>query len=188
MSAAYTVAIEDAIFDWVAAGSGITVDWAVQNTPRPTTPYISMRAIALVAGGLDWLDHDHDGGGAPGAKIIYKSRGTRRLTLSLQCFGGDATGLAAPLAFLEAVRASRILPSNHDALAAAGVGIASIGPVLALEGSTNRAILEPRAVMEVGIHLASEITETGTFIEFVEITNEIADPETIQWVPLDPSP
>jgi hypothetical protein len=76
-----------------------------------------------------------------------------------------------PVAILEAVRGSVLLPSAQDALDLAGVGVAWTGPVGFLDGTLS-SVFEPRAVMEIRAFVTSEIIDLGTYVETVEITNE----------------
>lgn len=110
-----------------------------------------------------------------GAEVAMTVRGTREASLSIQCFGGTATGATSPRAILESVRTALTFPSRRAALTAAGVGFAPIGPATAVDGVIGSSLFEPRAVMEARLFLAAEVSESGTFVERLEITNQLTD-------------
>lgn len=157
--------LEDTISAWILASAPIAADrllWAGQNAPRPEPPYIVARMAAVRNIGQDWDELTYDGLFAQ-----HAVHGTRLVTLRLQAFGG-ATGNASALALLSSIVNYQRLPSRLAALNAGGVGIASVGPVQAIDGVINSATFEPRALLEVTFHATSQVVETSPFIEFVE--------------------
>lgn len=46
--------IEDALYAWVAAASGVPVIWEHQNAPRPAAPYVSLLLATVEPTGRDW--------------------------------------------------------------------------------------------------------------------------------------
>lgn len=118
-----------------------------------------------------------------GAELEYRARGTRALDLELQALTGPigTAGAGArshePSATLEAVLAARRLPSVHDALVAAGVGVLRSEAIIALDGDLGMAVFEPRAVVTVHLHVASQVTESGTLIERAAV--EGLDPSVV---------
>ena len=173
--------IEDAIVAWVVAGSGIAagkVIWADQNGERPDAPYIDVR-LDIDSVGQDWLDTDDAAAPSPGAEIDMFSRGVRRLTITLRCFGGPAIGTVSPRARLDGVRSSRRLPSNVDALRVAGVGVASFSPIQSIGEALNSSKIEPRSMMTIIAFAASEVSETGTYVSDTEITDQVSVPDNV---------
>lgn len=179
MTIAWTT-VEDAIQDWVVTASGLAgnkVIWVTQNGPRPDVPYISIDAdIQRV--GQDWADTADAAVPAPGAEIDQLARGTRRMMINIQCFGGTATGNTSSRAILENVVSKFQLPSVRGALVANGVGVASFSNVSNISGVLNSTRFEPRATVEAVAFLASEVSETGTYFSKVDVTNEIPDPDS----------
>ncbi len=108
-----------------------------------------------------------------GAERVTKARGVRRVVLSIQVFAGAPHGAATPVALLELVRLAAALPARHAALSAAGVAVASFGPAMSIDGVVGSSTFEPRGVLDVQINLASEVSETSTYIETAEVTNLI---------------
>jgi hypothetical protein len=174
---AWTTA-EAAIKAWAAAGSGLASDhviWSRQGGPRPSGAFISMSILSVRPVGRDWV-HTRDATvPAEGAEIVHVAQGVREAALRLQCFAGTATGATTPQALLEAVVAAAKLPTRRAALIAAGVGILSMGTVLPIDGVIGSSVFEPRAVLEVRLLVSSEVTETGTFVESVEVTNDVTE-------------
>lgn len=106
-----------------------------------------------------------------GAELKALAQGARKLTVTVQVFGGGAEGSGSPEALLDTVVA--ILPIQASSLRAAGVGILDIGPIRSTSGVIDAAILEPRAIMDVTVSLASEVQLTDTYIERVLVTPTI---------------
>ncbi len=159
-------AIENAIHAWVVASSGLlaaNVIWAGQGGPEPTGRYIAIRLPGLRRLGSDWKEY------AGGVANVVTQRGVRTMTLSLQAFNGPPLGNNSNLATLERV----ISASDLDLLAAGGVGLGPVGAITVIDGDRS-SLLDPRAVVDVTIHLASERTGTGTTIEHVEVQNQMA--------------
>lgn len=123
-------------------------------------------------------------------EIINRVRGQREVTLSIQAFAGvdgAATGSSSPRALLDLVVAGARLPTAESALYTAGVGVAGLGPVQAIDGVLGSAVFEPRATLEARLLLASEVEELGTIIDYIELENETTGGAT-QYVPEDPTP
>ena len=168
--------IENAIHAWISAGSGLSpkqVIWAGQGGPAPSGPYISLRLTDLGQVGQDWIDVEPAADPEPGAEVEYKLRGVRTRTLTIQVFGGSPLGSSSNAAVLSRALTARALPSIESALRAGGVGIGPIGAITVID-RTRSGLFEARAVVDVTIHLVSELSETGTTIESVETTNETA--------------
>lgn len=164
-----------AIQNWVEAASGLPdakVYWGQQSSARPAPPFITLRIASLRRVGHDWQEIEEDG-----ADINLTVRGVREGVLSIQCFGATAVGDASSLAMINAVITKASLESRRAALNAAGIGIASFGPVMNLDGIVGVATFEPRAAVDVRFYLAEEVSETSTYIETVEVTNEITGGE-----------
>jgi len=191
VSIAWTT-VENALHAWAVAGSGLAtaqVIWALQRGPRPTSAYIALRLTSIARIGHDWLDVLDVDDPDPGEEIEHRARGMRDVAFSVQAFGGidgAATGATSPVALLEGMVAAVRLPSVRSALQAAKVGVGAIGPVQSLDGLLGRADQEPRALVEMRLHLPSELSDLGTYIEYVELNNQTTG--SITWVPEEPSP
>ena len=112
-----------------------------------------------------------------GQEIKYLARSTVKATLSLECFTYDGVGANMATSILNRLRAKAPLPSQRAILEGANIGLTGFDRVFALMGTRDAFLFEPRASLNVQLTLVSEDEETGTIIERVEITNELADPD-----------
>lgn len=174
------VTVEAALQDWVESGSGLAdgqVIFAAQNGPRPAKPLITIRLELGPPVGLDGLVISDTDGAPAGQEITRTSRGLRNLTVDLQAFSDAARGTQSPMALLEAVASRLSLQTQRDALGAANLGLISIGSVSRVDGVVNSTTFEPRAILSVRFLVTSETAEELTYIETVEVTDEIAEPD-----------
>ena len=174
--------IENAVTAWFLTGSGLAsgkVIWEDQNGPRPTAAFISVSA-SVKSIGQDWVDTEDATSPTTGAELEYFARGTRELTLRLRCFGdldGDAKGSTSPRARLEALVLSHKLPSVNDLLTVAKVGVLRFSDITNISGVINSSRVEPRAMLTIVCNVPSEISEYGTYISILEMTDQISTPE-----------
>ncbi len=172
-------AIHSAIRAWVvAAAPGWSVIWSQQGGDRPVAPYIALRLREVRQVGQDWIDVVDAASPAPGAEIEHRVRGQRVVLLGIQAFAGAATGVHAPAAVLDAIRTAARLPSVHSELDAAGVGVLGFGAAQSIDGLVGATVFEPRGVMDARLMIVSEVSEFSTYIERVEVTNEITGATT----------
>ena len=173
MSAVPSTTIEDALRTAIVATTGLAagnVIWAQQDASRPAGAWISLAFLSLAEAGPPWLDVTEAVPPVDGAEILHTVRAQIVGSLEAQCFAGDATGAGSAVALLERVRERLRFPSVADPLVAAGVAVLDRGPVQQIGGGVlNSAVFEPRAVLVLRFSAASEVTETGTFIETVEV-------------------
>lgn len=163
--------IEDAIRAWIVSSSGLqNVIWGKQSGPRPASPYISIDIESVIAVGQGWLDTEILSPGSPGADVTYYGRGQRIAVVVIQVFAETALGTDGAAAILNDIISKARLPSIKNALSVAGIGIASFSPIKTLGEILNTVVFEPRATVDVRIHLKSEVSEVGTRIGTVEIT------------------
>lgn len=171
MTIAWT-AVEDAISAWASSATGLEVVWSKQDMPRRPTAYVELAATVSRVG-QDWLDIEDAAVPSPGAEIDSIVRGVRELELTVQCFGGGYRGATSGMGHLESMITKARLQSQQDLFEVAGWAPASFDPVLDISGVIGSATFEPRARFVCRGFAASELSETGTFIEIVEITNQI---------------
>lgn len=168
-------ALQTALRVWVKAASGLDdnhVIWSEQASVKLTTPFITMRLGDLVPlGAVDEKRSDYDPLGAPGAEMVLSVVGRRELAVSVQCFGAGCLGI------LSAVQTKIRLDSINDPLNTAGLSPFEIGTVQNLT-ELQETVFEPRALVEVKFYLAETASETTTFIEKVEVENDITSPPT----------
>lgn len=173
--------IRAALVAWVRGATGLDAEhvfWSQAGRPRPSGRYVEIRARRARVIGRDWVDVTETETPDPGEEVTFTARGAREIAVELQCFEGTAGGLAeSPVDYLERTILAARLPARASALRTAGLGLGTVGPILALDGDLGFSVFEPRAVVDVRFHATSEATEFGTSIETVQITNEIQDPD-----------
>jgi hypothetical protein len=183
---------ENAIHAWVTQASGLAADhvlWEGRH-PYPEGAWILMRVRASGTFGRLWLSREASGVD----EIEYKAQGLDQATLQLQLIDGDEGGETACVALLKTVLRKRILPSFALALSAGGIGFLREGNVQwAAAGRANGEIFEPRAVVDIELTLASEVSEVGPAIKHVEVEAEVTDEAGVTvvdettWVPDPPA-
>jgi hypothetical protein len=165
-------AVHEAIHDWITLATGLDADrivWTQQGGPRPpgAGPWISLELSSIDQHGMNWESQSED---VAGESIIFKSQGIDVAALSVQCFGGDATGASSSMAIGHRIVKSRDLPSVDSLLHNAGIGVLSFGPVIPVSGVRNTTVFEPRAALEVTLTLPSEASESTAIVDSVEVT------------------
>ena len=115
-----------------------------------------------------------------GAELNANSEGMRKVTLSLQAFGGTATGGTSPTALLDAV-VSR-LPQQIKIMRPVGIGVTRCGPVRVLDGVVYGTVMEPRAAVDFDLSLLSTVQDPETIIERAKVdptVDGVDEPEFI---------
>ncbi len=173
-----TTAWEDAIYQWVVTGSGLDpgqVIWASAGNggPAPAGLYISMRIIDVDQVSDDWLIPRRESDG-----IVHHVRGTRHPTLELRCFAGDSTGARRAELVLSRVMASVMLPSVAKALRQGDVGVGTAGKVRVMPG-VRSGLLDPLAMVEVGLHIKIDVSEVGGEFVSVGVTTPVGVGQTV---------
>jgi hypothetical protein len=107
-----------------------------------------------------------------GQEFTYLSRSLVKAVLSLECYTSRGVGVDMAAAVLWRINSKRRLPTPAQILEDANVGIIDFGRVRVIDGVQDLVLLEPRAMVDIMLHLVSEDSETGGIIERTEITNE----------------
>lgn len=172
-------AVEDAIYDWVVAGSQLAptqVIWGGEATgggPVPAGTYISMRFLSTDRVSSDWVRTVEVGG-----QIVHHVRGTRHPTLELTCFAGARYGAGRAQRVLDRVLTAILLPTVAARLRAGNVGIGKRGTIR-VQAGTRSGMFDPRASVEIGLHLEVDIAEPGYAIERAEVTTPGSAPRVV---------
>jgi hypothetical protein len=106
-----------------------------------------------------------------GQEMTTTAKGLRRLSLTLQCFALDATGLGHARAYLHALVARAALPSMSAILDAANLALLEFSDITTMDLIEQTTVFRPRAVVIAEFYTTSEISEDGTIIESVEVTS-----------------
>ena len=176
--------IQSAIYTWVTTATGLEAIWAGQrHAPAPTGQYLSLSLRPSGSSGQGWTDVIDTSGAPSENEITHRYRNVYRMELEIQCFAGDGQGAAQPLAQLMKLEAASKLPTRLAALEAGGWVPAEFDAPLDFSGGFGEgAVFEKRAVLTCRGLATLEASETGTYIEFVEATNEISgDTETFPY-------
>lgn len=171
-------AIKNALVTWVGTASGLgtsKVWWSLQGpVARRANPFITLRVLTTRKPGPDWTDTVDAAVPAAGAEIEHRVRGNRIVSLQIQAFTNSEADASA-LDLLSDVEAKVRLPSIEDALRLAGIAVLDFEPGQSMDGVMNTTQQESRAVMVCRLSLASEVSETGTYIEDVVTTVTIGN-------------
>lgn len=164
-----------ALRTWVRTVSKLPdtqIVWANQDLSRLTGQFITMLLGDLaVLGSADEVTHDYDADRDPGQEIEISVQGRRSFPLSLQCFGnGDLSGRA----LLSRLQTSLSFPSVLSLFEAADIACYDAGPIQDVT-AVLETTFEPRAAMELYFHGSEVVSERNTFIETVEVEDEIND-------------
>jgi len=173
-------AAETAIRSVVVSASGLASDhviWSQQDGPTPSGQFIALRFVELARVGQDFVYYDDNPAPVAGEELRQRTLGDRRVTLSITCFAGSATGDAMPVAIVDKVAAAFHSPQHRATLSAQGVGMLSTGPIRSIDGIVSFVKFEARATVEIYLSMVSELVAYETVIEHVEITNQIPDPD-----------
>lgn len=163
-------AIEDALWDWVKAATGLAdanIVWAQQGAPRVAPPFVTLRIDFVRTLGRDGMQVIDNPGGDPGEEVLLTVRGQRLCQLTIQAVSTTALGASAAVAMLEQVIAASKLPSRVTALNDAKVGIADFDTVQSMDAVVG-AGTEPRATVSCRFFTTAETSETGTYVESIE--------------------
>lgn len=174
MSAPTQAQIENAIHAWVVAATGLNaakIIWRNQNGPRPARPFVVLSLGGVREVATPWTRNVDTPFVAPaeappqGQEITYTVRGVERLRVTFEAYTDVTTGAGSAVDYLRLIRGKLALPSVRGPLWTAGVGVAAFGDVTVLDFLENQAQQLGRAQMDCGVYVATEFTETGTFIE-----------------------
>lgn len=169
-------AIEDAIVRWISAASGRPlncVSWSELGGPPPSMPYFDLKwTSGPTEIGDDWSQYQKTDDDV----ILQHLRGHRVMTLQVQCFVTDDTTESAARGMLAQLMTSRRLDAHRISLRAAKVAIAEVGEVRSLPGSET---FDPRAICELTVHTAVELTGPGHAIERVQVVVSNAETDDV---------
>lgn len=183
MAALQWTTIENQLWTWIQTRSGLAperVIWAAQNSPRPAAgPYITLAIRLVKAVGTGWVKKIVNPTPTAGAEIIHVARNMQRCTLEVTYWGGEPLGPTSGAAILNTIIESLALPSVYESLTA--LGVAQSTPVQIITGVVGSTLVEPRARLDLVFFAPSELTETGTYVENVEVTR-LSPPPVKTWV------
>lgn len=172
-------AIEDALFDWVKAASGLADDYIFfdsQNGVAPIpNPYVTIRIGDMPNIGVDAQTHEYNSGASAGHEIVFYTNGMRDLTVSVTAFTPDTVGSGSARTIAAKLQAYLALDSIRDPLNAAGLGVLDAGTVRWVP-KLDDTDFEGRALLEVRFCLAQSASDTTGYIATVTTPDADVDP------------
>lgn len=164
--------LESALRAWVKAGSGLADSQVIwQGGPAPEGIYISMRLTTLARFGSDWTKIVVTPAGSGPEVIEEHAIGPRGATLQLRVYGFDMSSGMAGTALLDAVVAAQHLTAVKRAIGVAfGIGVAGDARLFDASRST---LLDPLALIEVAIHLVSDVSAPIGVIRHAHVTFKV---------------
>lgn len=169
--------VENALVAWVENATGLTCVWSSQATPVPAYPFARLKLIAGPGGTGATPDErwDTDLGEAQGEEVGVIVAEQVLCTYSLQVeTSSDAPGASAN-EYVGRARAAAWLPSYLEAFKAAGVGLLEVQATRDLDQAEGQIILS-RAVADVRVCLAANLTERTGYIDVVSAEGTLTDP------------
>lgn len=168
--------IETALYNWAASVTGIPaarVIWEKQKITERAYPYVSLRkSPLLVAGGKPEARASTDLGQPAGQEIIFTATSQCEFTFSATVHADAAAGGGNPTTgafkLVSKLQASLGLPTIQESLRTAGLAVIQSLPGIDLSEQVNAEYLD-RAVFEVRLRVASEMTEQTGYITDVDI-------------------
>jgi hypothetical protein len=181
-------AIEDALQAWVAAASGLpgaSVIWDDQIGPRPALPYATLHLEGGVTPGLfdeaSWkanpdAEPTTPGVAGDGDELIFETTNQEEFTVTVGVYTDATIGPSSARAIAVKIRAGLSLESRISALDAAGIAIIDRGTVQTLNLPRDTKT-EGHAVFSTRLRIVDGTSETGTFIESVDVETDITGPD-----------
>lgn len=169
MSSIAWESIEDAVFAWVLASSGLSSDkvvWAHYENPTPSLPFIRLEWGTVVRVGNDWKRYSDSSSPTIGKEVRIQAGGNRQIELIIQCFGVLGSGNSSHPILCTVMDS---LDAHAYSLDLAGVGIGSVGAVAFVSG-TRAGNLEPRSRATVSLLVSAEVETFGSYIETIELS------------------
>lgn len=152
------------IFNWVVANVPVNmpVTFYYENSPRPTSPYVTINLSTINQIGWDWTPNPTDNAGD--VDII----GDREFTIQLQAYGGD------PFTVMENLRSSLQKQAILDTLRLVGIVFVNwfaINDITELVDTR----FEKRTQMDVLFRIAQDNNETLGTIATVHVEEVISN-------------
>lgn len=169
------------IHQWIVAGSELASDkviWARQNGPRPTETWISLRVLSDQSVGQNFAGLVDESGTT--YETVHENSA---ISLSIQCYSGDATGIETPEKILARVRQHYYFPSLREQFRAARIAVGTFEAIQTVGTQHETSIFEPRAVMTIQLLSSDTLQqETTEWVESVGIEN-LDGVETVTSIP-----
>lgn len=160
---------EDAIRQWVLAGSGLAADHVIFHQQTGARPLDANNFATIRIGDtnpvacVDEVQETYNGAQPAGQEIAQTVTGLRSVNVTVQFFGAPSTGDTKAQVQAQQTQVALALPSVRNALGAAGLtpyDTGRITNVTALIGTK----FEGRAVLDMHFYVLEQITEQTGYI------------------------
>jgi len=172
--------VEDAIYDWFVAATGLATIWSEQDAPQPPYPYASLNITSgpTKVAGLDETRTTYDVGQLLGQEIGIETAGLREITLSCQIHARqlDATPANHPRNLMSRAQSSLGMESFLSGLRVAGLSVIEEGPVQNVSEVVEDTWIT-RAMMDVRFGLAASVEERVGYIKDTEVKPILKKPD-----------
>jgi hypothetical protein len=181
MSAANYTTIENAIYAWALAKSGLAstqILWSSQteDTQKPSGQHITLKLdTGQALGAFPETVHTYDDEEATnGQEITHATREVIEASLSVQVIGGPTVGAGSSRSLANTLQRSLALDGVRAAFQAAGFSVIDRGTLSHIPEILD-ADFEARTVFDVRLLVSDSATEQTGFFETVQITDELTD-------------
>ncbi len=165
--------VEDAIRQWVIAGSGLSaskVIFADQNGRAPSGTVITIKLGDPIPVGQDCIESLTDLDRDAGEEIEHRTMGVREFAVTLQAFTADTSGSGTARAWLSKIQAALRLPSISATLHGVGISAFDIGRIQVVN-QVVEADFEGRAILEVRFYANESVSEFDGYISQVNVSD-----------------
>ncbi len=184
MSAIQWATIKTALHTWFTSSTGLAAERVLyrgQNIARPpgTGAWISLRFMSVRTEGRPSITRKENPSPSPGAEMLRITHALSRVTYQATCFpptppddGAAVPDASEAHALLHEAVMNLDTMTRRALLNIAGIGLLKCEPILPLDGVVNSVRFEPRAVLSFNFLVPSQIVETITNIETVNLSVE----------------
>lgn len=165
--------IEDAIYAWLSAATGVSCVWAQQNGVQRDLPYCTMQIEGPIREyAEDELQSVTNLANAAGQEVEQTVIKRRQITLHVQAFSGaQVEGGASPARdYLDTADGKLSLPSVQDALSAAGLTVIDEQRTILNLSAVVESGWQSRAAFDVRFRLVDSVLEKTGYVDGIILT------------------
>jgi len=165
--------VQDAIFDWVVASTGLAdsvVTWRDQNDPAPVAAHVALHLSGPIVLGQDAQTTAYDPLAAPGQEITLGVEGDRELGLRVEFYSPDTASATDAMSRAASFLTACQLPTKREILRAAGLSLIDLGRPDYVP-SIQEIEFQGRAFVDMRLYMRDLASERTGLIESAELTN-----------------
>lgn len=168
-------AIEDAFYDWAAGESGLSVLWSNQNTPQPSSDFITLRMDTNAGVGLGQTATITDLS-RTNQEVETRHYSTRECSIVVDALSTQTIGTTSAYRVLERLQLSLSKLSVRETFDAAGCTIFDAGSIQNVPQLVE-ADIQGRATMRLRFYVMDDVSELVGYIATVETVDLTDDDE-----------